>query len=279
MTCGHAGVEWRVTSGVIEEVNAHMNFALSCSQYQAGTWRGRTPYLYYQFLQTGRAPGEFRKWLSLFRGSERPLDDIAQFLYNTFGIERKDLGDEASKVDDRLRLATDRLWTAAHEQRRRNAQQADDAHTRKLIQNDIETYLGVVNLRKSEQVTELGYRHWLLTFDSNAWDIRDCLKEEFRENPPPSPLLSLSFLLNTMTFGPYRAQTGNATEPTLPVILDIELSESMPHDIIQLADDVRRENDGLPEYVIQRKVRDAIDKARCRRGCADRNGIFAGEDV
>ena len=279
ITCSSAGVEWRVTSGIIEEVNAHMNYALSCAQYQAGAWRGRTPYLYYQFLQTGRAPGEFSKWLSLFRGSERPEDDIAQFLYNTFGIERKDLSNEASKVDDHLRWAADRLWTGAHEQRRRNAQQMDDANTRKLIQHDIETYLGVVNLRKSEQVTKLGYRHWLLTFDSNAWDIRDRLKEEFHENTPPSPLLSLSFLLNSMTFGPYRAQTGKVTELTLPVILDIELSESMPHDIIQLANNVRQENDGLPEYVIQRKVRDAIDRARRRRGCAERNGIFSSEDV
>ena len=60
---------------------------------------------------------------------------------------------------------------------------------------------------------------------------------------------------------------GKATEPTLPFILGIEMSESMPVDIVQLADDVRRENDGLPEYVIQRMVRDAIDRARRRRLC------------
>lgn len=277
-TCGAAGVEWRVTTGVIQEINAHMNNALSCSQYHPGNWRGRVPYLYHKFVRTGRAPSEFRKWLSLFRGTERPEEDIAQFLHDALGIKREDLTDAALKVGDDLRWAADRLWTAAHEQRRRNTQQADDATTLILIRHDIETYLGVVALRKSEQVTELGYRHWLLTLDRNAWDIRDRLKEEFRQDTPPSPLMSLSFLLNAMAFGAQRRQAGKAIEPAIPLILDIEMSESVPLDIIQLADDVRRENAGLPEYVIRRKVRDAIDRAR-RRGCFGGNAVLESEEA
>lgn len=66
-SCVKAGVELRVTTGIVQEVNAHMNNALMCSQYQPGTWRGRTPYLYYQYLLTGEAPAAFSKWLSLPR--------------------------------------------------------------------------------------------------------------------------------------------------------------------------------------------------------------------
>ena len=40
----------------------------------------------------------------------------------------------------------------------------------------------------------------------------------------------------------------------------------MPYDILEIADRVRHENDTLPEYVIRRKVRDAVDKARRRKG-------------
>jgi len=54
---------------------------------------------------------------------------------------------------------------------------------------------------------------------------------------------------------------------SLPLILDIEMSESMPYDLLGLADKVRKENERLPEYVIRRKVRDAIDRARRRKGC------------
>ena len=275
--CTKGGVEWRVTSGVVQEINAHMNNALSCSQYQAGNWRGRVPYLYHKFMRTGRGPSEFRRWIALFRGSERQEDDIAQFLHGVLGIQRQDLQEAALEVDDELRWAAERLWTAAHEARRRNTQPLDEVTTRILIKNDLETYLGVVALRKKEQVTELGYRHWLLTLDRNAWEIRDRLKEEFKDNTPPSPLMSLSFLLNTMAFGGLRAQAGKVVEPTIPLILDIEMSESVPHDLLKLADDVRRENKGLPEYVIRRKVRDAIDKTRRRWGCFSRNPVFDAE--
>ena len=277
--CGAAGVKWRVTTGVIQEVNAHMNNAIACSNYTPGNWRGRVPYLYQKFIRAGRAPDDFRVWLSLFRGTERPEDDLAQFLHDVLGINREDLDVEAAKVGDELRWAADRLWTAAHQERRKNAQQHDETTTRILIKHDVETYLGVVALRQSEQVTELGYQHWLLTLDHNAWEIRDRIKEEFKDKTPTSPLMSISFLLNTMAFGGLRSQAGKATEPAIPLILDIEMSESMPHDLLTLADGVRRENAGLPEYVIRRKVRDAIDRARRHWGCFSRNPIFDGVEA
>jgi hypothetical protein len=43
--------------------------------------------------------------------------------------------------------------------------------------------------------------------------------------------------------------------------------ESMPEDILKLADEIRADNEGLPEYVIRRKVRDAINVARTHRAC------------
>lgn len=277
VTCNNSGIELRVTSGVLQEINTHMNKALSCARCSPSEWRGRIPYLYYQFLNSGQPPADFSKWLSLFRGTERPEDDLAQFLNDIFGMRRENLGEYAMQVDNELRFAADRLWTSAHKNRRRDVQQIDDATTRQLIQHDIETYLGVIALRQKEDVTELGYRHWLLTLDSNAWKIRDLLKDEFRRNTPPSPLLSLSFLLNSMTFGPGRNYVGKINELKLPFILDVEMSESLPHDIIKTADQVRRDNEGLPEYVIRRKVRDAIDKARRRRGVIGPSNLFDNE--
>ena len=265
--CHEQGMELNVTPGVIEEINAHMNFALSCSNYRSFEWRGRTPYLYYQYLQTGRSASEFKKWLTHFRGDERPDDDVAQYLHELFGIKRRGLFEESQKVDVNLRYAAERLWTNEHQERRGRNQQADDIATRHLINHDIETYLGVIALRQDEQVNDLGYRHWLLTLDRIAWKIRDRLREEFDTKIPPSPLMSLDFLINNLAFGPERYKLKRSQEQVLPIVLDIEMSESMPQDILQIADDVRKDNEGLPEYVIRRKVRDAIDNARRRRGC------------
>jgi hypothetical protein len=277
--CRNAGTEFRVTTGIIQEINAHMNNAVTCSQYTPGTWQGRVPYLYYHYLQTGQPPIEFRKWIALFRGTERPEDDLIQFLSGFFGIEPEDLNEPVQQVSEDLRWAADRLWSEAHKHRRQHSQQIDEATTRLLIQHDIETYLGVVARRQKEEVSELGYRHWLLTLDTIAWDIRDRLKEEFPEKTPPSPLLSLSFLVNNMTFGPNRHLVGKTDELSLPLILDLEMSESMPYDILEIADRVRRENGTQPEYVIRRRVRDEVDKARRRKGCLSYDSIFGKEEA
>ncbi|MBU4129110.1 MAG: hypothetical protein L6302_07025 [Desulfobacteraceae bacterium] len=276
-TCLKAGVKFRVTTGVIQEINAHMNNAVQCSKFGPGAWQGRVPFLYYQYLQTGQSAIDFRKWISLFRGLERPDDDLSQFLQDTFEIEREDLEEVAKNVSDDIRWTSVRLWTEAHKTRRRKVQQIDEETTRILIQHDIETYLGVIALRQKEEVSELGYRHWLLTLDTIAWEIRDHLKQELKEKAPTSPLLSLSFLLNNLTFGPSRRIAGKTDELTIPLVLDIEMSESMPHDILDIADRVRNKNEGLPEYVIRRKVRDEIDRARRRKGCLGYNNINEDE--
>ncbi len=228
LTCRDLGVELRVTTGVIQEINAHMNNATACSRHTK--WQGRIPYLYYQYLETGQPSSDFGKWIALFRGPERPDDDLAQYLADEFGIVRQDLGEMELQIDDELRWAADRLWSEAHKTRRSGAQLSDESTTHLLIKHDIETYLGVMALRRTETVTELGYRHWLLTLDRIAWEIRDKLKEEFKDKVPPSPLMSMSYLLDSMT---------------------------------------REEHEGMPEYVIRRKVRDAIDRARRRRGCLE----------
>jgi len=278
--CGDAGIELRVTPGVIQEITSHMNTALTCSQYLPASWRGRVPYLYYQYLHTGKPRQEFSKWLSLFRGTERPEEDVAQYLFDIFGIQKAPLSEEMNKVSQELRWAAERLWTQAHRERRRQyIEEGDESTTQQLIKNDLETYLGVISLRQQEQVTELGYRHWLLTLDSIAWQIRNRLRDEFQNRTPTSPLLSLNFLVNNLTFGPERRKLSRTQEQTLPIVLDIEMAESMPQDIMEIADRVRRENEGLPEYVIRRRVRDAIDRARRRRGCLDDSTTFDIEDA
>ncbi len=115
--CRNAGIEFRVTSGVIQEINAHINNGMACSRYTPGTWRGRVPYLYYQYLQTGQSPMEFQKWVLLFRGEERPDDDLAQFLGDVFDIKREDLKEAAQQVSEELRWAAERLWSDAHKHR------------------------------------------------------------------------------------------------------------------------------------------------------------------
>jgi len=275
-SCVMAGIEFRVTSGIIEEIHAHMNKCMSCLTYQAN-WKGRMPFLFSQFIGSGRESREFSKWIDLFRGTDHPEDDIKQYLYEEFCISVQDLSEEAHKVPDKLRWELDTLWTSAHIDRRQDSQFIDASARANLIKHDVENYLGILALRHNEQVSELGYKHWLLTLDHIAWDIRKMLREEYGDMKLSSPLLSLPYLVNSMIFGPSRTLVGKANELRLPLLLDIEMTESVTCDIVELADKVRLESQGLPEYVIRRKVRDGINSLR-RRECIELGNIETDQD-
>ena len=80
-----AGIEFFVTSGVGEELDRHIERAIFCSQ-KSNNWEGDYPFLFEAFLQMGRSPVEFQGWAEMFRGPNRPLGDLLEFLEERFGI-------------------------------------------------------------------------------------------------------------------------------------------------------------------------------------------------
>lgn len=263
----NAGVELRVTDGVVQELLNHIRVSQTCSTYSPGEWKGRIPYLYRNYIQAGYSPSSFRSAAELFRGHERPEDDIGDYLGSNYGIRVESLAEHALAVDDELRYATERLWRKAHDERRGG----NDENTSLggavdiLIRHDVESYLGIVGLRKNEQSSELGYKHWWLTIDSVAWKIRKSLREEL-EHKPASPLMSLDFLINSLSFGPARAKLARTHEQLLPILLDLDFAAYLPAELLELADRIRKENEGAPDYLIKRKVRDACDRMRGKYG-------------
>ena len=47
----------------------------------------------------------------------------------------------------------------------------------------------------------------------------------------------------------------------------------MPKELLDIAERVRGENEGLPEYIVRRRVRDQLDKARLRLGPVSMGGL------
>ncbi len=262
-----AGVELCVTEGVIAELLNHIRVSQKCSTYRPSEWKGRVPYLYFNYIQAGYAPSNFRLDAERFRGYERPEDDIADYLASNHGIKVESLENFAREADDDLRYATERLWREAHDARRSSSDEAAglSGSTEILIRHDVESYLGIIALRKKEHASELGYKHWWLTTDSVAWKIRQRLKDELATKPA-SPLMSLDYLLNSLSFGPARSKLDRTYEQLLPVLLDIDLSANLPVELLALADRVRKENEGAEDYLIKRKTRDACDRLRGKYG-------------
>lgn len=265
--CVEGGASLRVTGGVITEIYTHMAISQSCSNYSAGTWRGRIPFLYYHYIETGRNPDSFSQWLELFYGTERPKDDIADYLSHEFGIERGSLEEVVADMPEQLRFTVQGLWLTAHEERRgKGRDDYDPSITTQLVSHDVENYLGVIGLRQEDTVSEFGYKQWWLTIDGLAWQIRNTLRQELGDAGPSSPLIGLDFLVKYLSFSPSRSHLSKQTERALPILLDFDVLEFLPKEMLKLAEEVRHECKDLPEYVIRRRVRDRFDRMKMQRG-------------
>lgn len=272
-----SGVSMYVTEGVVREIVNHIRVAVTCSGHSANTWKGRVPHLYYRYIELGYESSKFRSWVELFRGYERPEDDVSDYLEQEYGIKTKSLEEEAQTIDSELRHTVEQLWTEAHERRRSSPidEGKDDTITALLVRHDVESYLGIVALRKKETVSELGYKNWWLTTDSIAWKIRDRIRKIIEDDVPSSPLISIDFLAHNLSFGPSRGRLQRTEEQLLPILLDFDLSEVMPKEIIEVAEKVRKDNEGMSDTVLRRKVRDACDRAKRKCGILTRQAINA----
>jgi len=273
-----SGVELCVTDGVIREVLQHIIISITCSRRNISQWNGRVPFLYYHYVEQGYEPGKFASSIENFHGQYRPEDDIEEYLKHNFNIVVEPLVDALELVDEDTRFRIETLWSEAHRGRRNENGNGngnfDEAITEALIKHDVESYVGVIGMRQKEQVSELGYKHWWLTIDSLAWKIRNKLKEEF-ERPPSSPLMSLDFLANTLSFGPSRTNFSRDQEQLLPLFFEADASEYMPRELIEIANSVREKNEGQPEHVIRRKVRDTCDRMKRRYGKVTQSAVDA----
>ena len=63
-----SGLSLRLTPGVVEEVERHMNQCLAYARGGYAQWNGRTPFLAEAFLRSGRAIVSLSSWIETFEG-------------------------------------------------------------------------------------------------------------------------------------------------------------------------------------------------------------------
>lgn len=262
-----AGLKLRMTPGVLEEVDRHMNKAkvYATQQWGGNSWRGRVPFLYAAYAFAGRARDTFATWLEEFRGTQHPEDDLAEFLNEEFGVEIESLSEQAERTSTELRGAVQEVWHKAHEKRRVTDVELDRITIGKLVDHDVENYLGVVQKRTQQRRSAFGYTSWWLTLDSLAYTVRERIRNSV-EVVPDSPVMSPDFLANYLAIGPARSRVRRDTESLIPVVLEMSELENIPQEVIDIADEVREANRDAPERVIRRRVRDTLDIARARPG-------------
>jgi hypothetical protein len=274
-----AGLELFVTPGVVEEVERHMNRALTCERMNYGAWVGPVPYLLEQFVASGRPLAAFSIWLENFRGNARPEEDISEYLKEKFGIETRSLEAERDAAPPELRHALQLVWYDAHRRRRdRLGGPVDEIVITRLVEHDVECYCGVTQLRSKERASPFGYSAWWLTVDRTAFNVTERLRDAMATEPPDSPVLSADFMVNYLAFGPIRSKVGKAKEAYLPLMVGLETARYLTPELIAEAEKLRDELRDLPDRVVRRRVRDYLDRARRCVGPIARAGVAELDD-
>jgi hypothetical protein len=261
------GLKLYVTPGVVEEVERHMNKALTYVRTPIGSWQGSIPYLLERYVASGRALASFPSWLVNFRGSERPLQDIADYLKDIHGITEQSLEEESELASKELRLALQQIWQERYERKREKYNDnLDETAVTRLVSHDVECFAGVVHLRAKEKTGPFGYSAYWLTVDRHAFDLKSRLSSIMNETPPESPVMSADFLVNYLAFGPLRRRVSKDTESHLPLLMVLGDAVKVSPELIAEAERLRSELKDLPERIIRREVRDLLDLARARIG-------------
>ena len=275
-----AGLKLYITPGVVEEVERHMNRSLVCARMSFGIWEGSIPFLLERYIAFGRSTSSFSNWLEHFRGDARPLQDIAEYLYEQFGIKERSLESERNSSSPELRHALETIWYERYQRRREKyGTPLDDMAVTRLVSHDVECYAGVVQLRTKEHASPFGYSAWWLTVDRHAFDLKNRLRSSMNAQPPDSPVMSADFLVNYLAFGPMRKRVTKAKESTLPLLMIIGGATQLTPDLIAEAENIRSQLRDLPERVIRRQVRDHLDKARSRIGPVANLGMDEVDDA
>ncbi len=150
-----AGIELYTTTGVLEELASHLKRALACDRIPASRWEGSIPFIFEAYVRSGKDLNEFARWIEMFMGDVRPIEDLSSYIEEQFGIKTQDLTEEVESASLELRGTLDSIWLEWHERRRaRNSQlqhnrELDPLTVLRLAKHDTESYLGVVQRRKT----------------------------------------------------------------------------------------------------------------------------------
>lgn len=262
-----AGTTLVVTEGVLEELERHLNLCLTYTR--AHDWEGRVPYVFSRYVESGRSLASFPSWLENIVGQHRPLDDIADFLAEV-GIQVSN-APSFGELDRDMVRAVREYWQEVQEKRR--SEEYFSATAYRMAEHDSENYLAALaQRRRAPGASVLGYSSWFLTMDSAAWSLFDRIDQETRQKIKHAPVISLDFLLKYLAFGPRRDQIDNSGKG-FSRIFTSSIYESIPSELIEVAEQVRKESVGLPERIIQRRIRDELDRQKMTAGDAQRAGL------
>ena len=193
------------------------------------------------------------------------------YLEDEFGISVRNLKEHAESFPVQVRGALQEIWYQAKERR------GFPEILRRLVNHDVECYLGVAGLRKQEGRSALGFNSWWLTYDHIAFNASRILEAHEGGEAIYSPAMSPDFLLRYLDIGPVRDRLNSEDRDKLPLVMDVSFLEGVSEQVLMAAERIRQENIDAPQRVIQRKIRDGMNAMKGQLGVTAVGGFDAVE--
>lgn len=265
-----AGAKFKITPGVVEEIERHFN---RCQTYATNNnWSGSVPYIYQRYALQGGEKFKYKGWQEKFLGQNQPQRDIQEFLFR-YGIEMVDPID-TSKLDHKIINSITEYWRRVHHRRRGDADFVMQAN--RLAIHDSENALNVIAERKNDVGhSGIGFRSWWLTLDGAAYRMKDDDEIRSADRNFYSPVMSIDFLFKYLAYGPARHIAHESPNDIQRIFAD-DIIDIIPEDLMAVAHSVRVNCTGLPDYIVRRRIRDALDRARLTVGGTSLNTL---EDI
>ncbi|MFD6137483.1 hypothetical protein [Isoptericola sp. NPDC060257] len=272
-----SGLSLYVTGGVINEISHHLDNCIRCVQLGSG-WRGRIPFVLSAYIYSGRSALELQEWIRDIKGDLHPEQDIEESIDELFGIRRQDLAPLSDAAPIELRGAVQNLWLDSHSKRRRT-DAIGHGTVDKLVEHDVENVVGVIEHRRRQKSSPLGYTAWWLTLDRTATRLQSWLRDQLGEDAPHSPAVNPDYFSQMLRLGPLRCAGASVDAPRLPVSIEIRRFENVPAKLLEIARTTRLEYADYGERRIRREVRDALDRARTATGTAPRTLVAVDDEL
>lgn len=270
-----SSIRLRVTPGILEEIERHLNLCVIYTR--ESTWKGRVPYVFSRYVFAGKPVNSFLSWVEQFRGNHQPVQDIADYLNDEFGIELDDPV-VSDALEEEVVAGIREYWKKIHQDRRGGQEGPFSISANRLAEHDAENILSVLSDRRMQAgKSPLGYTSWLLTLDSAARKMLQALETNVREKVRHSPIISVDFLLKYMAFGPSRDRVVQ-TAQRMPYVFIDPIME-VPTELLEVASATRKESQNLPERIIQRRIRDAMDREKMKMGPVQIAGLSGSTEA
>jgi hypothetical protein len=107
--------------------------------------------------------------------------------------------------------------------------------------------------------------------DSAAWRMLDSLPTDVARKIKHAPVISIDFLLKYLVFGPRREFVAQSSS-RLPYVFAMPILD-IPRNLLEVATQARADSAGREERIIQRRIRDALDREKLKAGPVQLGGL------